>query len=57
MDGRLPAPGSREIIITSHDGTDVRTYMLDYVMESGGTILAQYNYDKVSFADLVEMED
>ncbi|HEY5983046.1 MAG TPA: glycosyltransferase family 39 protein, partial [Anaerolineales bacterium] len=39
------------------DGTDVRTYMLDYVMESGGTILAQYNYDKVSFADLVEMED
>jgi hypothetical protein len=40
-------------VLDMPDGTDVRTFLLDYVREGGGTVLEQYNADEVSFADLV----
>jgi len=53
----LPAQARTWFIFSSvldmPDDTDVRTFLLDYATGSGGQILEQYNYDAVSFADLV----
>jgi hypothetical protein len=40
-------------VLDMPDDTDVRTFLLDYATRSGGQILEQYNYDAVSFADLI----
>lgn len=40
-------------VLDMPDDTDVRTFLLDYAVASGGKVLEQYNYDSVSFADLV----
>jgi hypothetical protein len=40
-------------VLDISDDMDVRTFLLNYATRSGGQILDQYNYDAVSYADLV----
>jgi len=40
-------------VLDMPDDADVRTFLLDYATRSGGQILEQYNYDAISFADLI----
>jgi len=40
-------------VLDMPDDTDVRTFLLEHVVRSGGQVLQQINYDAVSFADLV----